>query len=252
MSRPALTLLRHAAVLIDLGGQCVLVDPMLDAVGERDAIENSPQPRRNPLVTLPANAEAELARVTAAVVTHLHADHLDASGTAFLNAAAVPVAGQAEDLATLSAAGIVAPTTIGSSAFGGVQVTRTGGRHGVGALADLLAPVSGVVLGHADTRIYVAGDTVPCAAFDDALREHRPTVLVLNAGGARFLEGEPITMTAADVVAIAQAHPDTIVVAVHMDAINHCVDTRDVLWAEIARVGVTNVRVPGDGERVAL
>ena len=44
----------------------------------------------------------------------------------------------------------------------------------------------------------------------------------------------------------------TTVIAVHMDAINHCVDTRAVLHAEIARAGVGNVLVPADGERVAL
>jgi UDP-3-O-acyl-N-acetylglucosamine deacetylase len=41
-------------------------------------------------------------------------------------------------------------------------------------------------------------------------------------------------------------------VAVHLDAINHCVETREHLRAAIAEAGVTNVVVPEDGETVEL
>jgi hypothetical protein len=106
--------------------------------------------------------------------------------------------------------------------------------------------VSGVVLAAGGARIHVAGDTVELPGWED------PAVLVLNAGGARFTGTANITMTAADVVAIAGAHPDTTVVAVHMDAVNHCLDTREVLRAAVERAGVENVVVPEDGERVPV
>jgi len=247
---PALTLLRHATVIVALGGQHVLVDPMLDPAGAREPIADSPEPRANPLVGLPTGFAGRLAEVTAAVVTHLHADHLDDEGTRWLAERRVPVFGQPEDLRTLADRGIAA-REIGGEA-GSLHVHRTGGRHGTGALADMLGPVSGVVLDDGATRVYVAGDTVRCDAFDQALSEHDPAVVVLNAGGARFLEGDPITMTASEVVAIAADHPNRRFVAVHMDAINHCLDTRAVLRDEIHRSGVTNVAVPEDGERAVL
>lgn len=247
-----ITLLRHATLVVEIGGQRILVDPMLDPAGARGPVAGTSQPRDNPLVDLPATAQAALADVTAAIVTHLHADHLDDEGARFLGGAGVPVFGQDGDLAVLADRGVPDAVAIGAGAIGEVLVHRTDGRHGVGAMAERLGPVSGVVLEHGDERIYVASDTVPCAAVDEAMRRHAPTTAVLNAGGARFLEGEPITMTARDVVAFAAAHPATTVVAVHMDAINHCVDTRAVLHAEIARAGAGNVVVPADGERVAL
>ena len=40
-----------------------------------------------------------------------------------------------------------------------------------------------------------------------ALERHRPDVVVVNAGGARFLEGDPITMAPDDVIAVARAAP---------------------------------------------
>jgi L-ascorbate metabolism protein UlaG (beta-lactamase superfamily) len=252
MPSPSLVLLRHATLLVALGGERILVDPMLDAAGARGPIADTPQPRDNPLVGLPAGAEAVLEQATAAIVTHLHADHLDDAGAAFLARRGAPVQGQAEDLATLREHGIADVAELGGRPLGAVAVHRTGGRHGHDALADRLGPVSGAVLDHDGTRIYVAGDTVPCPPFADALRAHRPTAIVLNAGGARFRQGATITMTADEVVTIAAAHPEATVVAVHMDAINHCLDTREVLRAAVDESGVGNVVIPADGERVAL
>lgn len=247
-----ITLLRHATLVVEIAGQRILVDPMLDPAGARGPVAGTPQPRDNPLVDLPPTGQALLGEVTAAIITHLHVDHLDDEGARFLGSAGVPVFGQEGDLAALGDREVPDAAAIGAGPIGEVLVHRTDGRHGVGDMAERLGPVSGVVLEHGDERIYIAGDTLPCAAVDEAMRRHAPTTAVLNAGGARFVEGHPITMTAADVAAFAAAHPATTVVAVHMDAVNHCVDTRAVLHAEIARAGVGNVLVPADGERVAL
>jgi hypothetical protein len=56
-------------------------------------------------------------------------------------------------------------------------------------------------------------------------------------------------MTPADVLATAQAAASAAVVAVHMEAINHCVVTRADL-ADALRGA--DVRIPADGETVAL
>jgi hypothetical protein len=78
-------------------------------------------------------------------------------------------------------------------------------------------------------------------------------VTVVNAGAAQFLEGGPITMDAAGVCHTAQTAPPTRVVAVHMEAINHCLLTRAALRTELAGRGLaTRVVVPGDGEELAF
>ncbi len=77
--------------------------------------------------------------------------------------------------------------------------------------------------------------------------------MVVNAGGARFLEGDPIVMTADDVVAVARHAPDARVVAVHLEAINHCPQTRADLHQRLHEEELTErVTVPEDGAEVPL
>jgi hypothetical protein len=82
---------------------------------------------------------------------------------------------------------------------------------------------------------------------------HRPSVIVVNAGAAQFIEGGPITMDTTDVLQVCEAASAATIVAVHMEAINHCLLTRAGL--EQALGGSRHrarVRIPGDGETMEL
>jgi L-ascorbate metabolism protein UlaG (beta-lactamase superfamily) len=234
------TLVRHATLLLEWGGRRLLVDPQLDPEGARPPIDNTPNPRRNPLVPLPVPAEDVVRGLNAVLVTHLHRDHLDETAERLLPRD-VPVLCQPEDEARLRELGLAARPVASSVDWDGVTIHRTGGRHGTGAIAERLAPVSGFVL----DGVYVAGDTVWCDEVAAAIERHRPRAAVVNAGGARFLQGDPIVMTAADVLEVAARVP--VVVAVHMEAINHCVLTRADL-----RAAAPDVLVPDDGETVEV
>jgi L-ascorbate metabolism protein UlaG (beta-lactamase superfamily) len=242
-----LTLVRHATLLVETGGARLLVDPMLDPARARPAIDATPEPRRNPLVDLPGAPEDVVRDLSAVLVSHLHEDHLDDTAVELLRDRGLPVVCQRGDEETLRERGLrdVRPVDAELELDGGIVIRRTGGRHGTGELADRLGPVSGfVVRALGEPALYVAGDTVWCDAVAEALREHQPDVVVLNAGGARFLTGDPITMPATDVLAVADAAPRATVVAVHMEAINHCVVTR----GELRHAAGERVLVPEDGE----
>jgi L-ascorbate metabolism protein UlaG (beta-lactamase superfamily) len=231
-----------------MDGVRVLVDPMLDDAGARPAIAGTPEQRPNPLVPLPPNADDLLSDLDAIVVTHLHADHFDEAAAERLDHA-LPLLCQPADADTLADRGFRDVRPVESSIpLGGMAVHRTGGRHGHGEMADKLGPVSGFVLEGAQ-RVYIAGDTVWCDDVAQSLARYRPHVTVVNAGGARFLEGEPITMDAADVVATAHAHLDGELVAVHMEAINHCLVTRADLRSALDEAGV-DAWLPDDGETI--
>jgi L-ascorbate metabolism protein UlaG (beta-lactamase superfamily) len=239
-----LRLIRHATLELEYGGRRLLLDPMLDPAEARDPVANTPNDRRNPLVELPEPAEAIAARAEIVLVTHLHADHLDDTAVALL-AGNRPVLAQPPDAETLRARGFTDVRPVEDSlALDGIAVTRTGGQHGTGEIAEMLAPVSGFVLrAEGEPTVYVAGDTIWCDEVREALDVHRPDVLVVNAGGARFNEGDPIVMTAEDVAAVARHAPEAHVVAVHLEAINHCLEPR-------AALRDLPVSVPADGAEV--
>jgi L-ascorbate metabolism protein UlaG (beta-lactamase superfamily) len=247
-----LRLIRHATLVIEYGGHNILLDPMLDDAGARPAIENSPNPRNNPLVALPEPAPELLKGVDAVMITHTHSDHWDTTA-ATLVSKQLPCFGQAEDEAKFRAAGFSALLSILEQAqWNGIQITRTGGHHGTGEIGRQLAPVSGFILqATGEPTLYIAGDTIWCSEVESAIRDFAPKVIVLNTGGARFLQGDPITMSAHDVIQVCKVAPNAQIIAVHMEAINHCLLTRADLafQLEAARV-IGQVAIPSDGDWV--
>ena len=238
-----LRLIRHATVVLSTGGKTILVDPMLDPAGERDAVEDTPNQRRNPLVDLPEPAEVVVQGIDAVLVTHLHQDHFDATAARLLRKD-LPLFCAPDDVERLRGHGFGDLRPVDDAVdWEGVHIARTTGIHGE------LGPTPGFVI----DSLYVAGDTVWCEEVRAALDAHHPDVVVVNAGGARFLGGDPIVMTADDVVAVARHAPDARVVAVHMEAINHCLLARADLHQRLHDEGLTNqVTVPEDGAEVPL
>src|SRR3954451_22273619 len=95
-----LRLIRHATLLVELAGRCVLVDPMLDAAGARPAVADTANDRRNPLVELPEPAEAVAGAAETVLVPHHHAAPHDDTAVRVLDPG-LPVLGQPEDAAAL-------------------------------------------------------------------------------------------------------------------------------------------------------
>lgn len=243
-------LIRHATLLLDLGGKCILVDPMLSPAGAMPPIARSGDDRRNPLVPLPVDPAELVATVDAVLLTHLHRDHFD-DLAAVLLPKDLPILCQPCDLGQLRERGFrdLRPVE-GSVIWKGISVTRTGGRHGTGAVGLLMGTVSGFLIqAPGEPLLYVAGDTVWCSCVRKVLKEHRPDAVVLNAGGARFTHGGAITMTAEHVAQVCRTAAQAQIVAVHMDAINHCGLTREALRSALAGRGLADrVRIPADGD----
>jgi L-ascorbate metabolism protein UlaG (beta-lactamase superfamily) len=142
------------------------------------------------------------------------------------------------------------------SEAGGDGSRRQRGKHGEdpdGSPPARSGPVSGFVLRAPDEpSLHIAGDTVWCPDVASVLAEHRPAVIVVNAGAAQFLTGGPITMDAPDVLKVAAGAPSARLVAVHFEAVNHCLLRRAELRAAADTAGVgSRILVPADGEALA-
>jgi len=247
-------LIRNATCLIRYGGKTLLLDPYLSDAGASPAIANTPNPRPNPLMPLPVAAADVVRGIDATLVTHTHNDHWDAPARNLLPKAA-PVFVQPPDSARITQAGFTDVRAIETSiSWEGITITRTGAQHGTGATGQRMGPVSGYVLSRPGAPVvYIAGDSVWCPDVATAIQTHRPNVIFVNAGAAQFLEGGPITMDVDDVVKACQAAPQATIVAMHMEAVNHCVLTRDGLRAGLTRAAIqTKVLIPRDGETISL
>jgi L-ascorbate metabolism protein UlaG (beta-lactamase superfamily) len=235
-----ITLVRSATIVLELGGRRILVDPMLDPAGARPPIADTANPVRNPTVELPLPAEEVVRGLDGVLVTHRHKDHLDETAERLLPRD-VPVFCQPEDETALRELGVDARAVDTTLEWDGLVWHRVPARHGFGAVAEALAPVSGFVL----EDLYLAGDTVWYEAVEETVERFSPRVAVVNAGGASFLEGGLIVMGVDDVREVASRVP--VVVCVHLEALNHCHLSRADLAA-----AVPGVLIPRDGETVEV
>ena len=116
-----------------------------------------------------------------------------------------------------------------------------------------MGEVSGFVFTSGNESVYVAGDTIWCEAVEKALSDFKPKVTVLNAGGAKFLTGDPITMTPDDIMKVHEKLPKTKIIAVHMDTLNHCFIKRTDLSKALLQTKLTSyVQIPDDGEMIEI
>jgi L-ascorbate metabolism protein UlaG (beta-lactamase superfamily) len=229
-----LTLVRSATLLLETSEGRVLVDPMLRGAGTTPPIENTPNPVPNPLVELPFPADEVVSGISACIVTHLHKDHFDDTAAELLPRD-LPILTQPESSEALRERGFTRVSTEHP------HWPMTRGHHGTGEIAEGLGPVSGWVV----DGVYIAGDTIWCEEVEAALTRHRPRAVVVNGGGARINEGDPIVMNAHDVRRVRDA-TDATVVVVHLEAMNHCLERREVFRA------VDGVVVPDDGETITV
>ena len=247
-------LLRHATIVLTLNGKKLLVDPMLAPKDAFDPIPNAGNEMRIPMVDLPLDQtalEALLTEVDAVFVTHTHPDHWDPTAIELIDKSK-PLFVQPPDEATIKGQGFDNVTVVHEQAqFEGIAITRFGGVHGTGKMAEMMGPVSGFVFGHDGLNVYVAGDTIWHSEVQRALDTLKPQYTILNAGAAEFLEGGPITMTAQDIAQVHQQAPNTKIIAIHMDTVNHCNLKRTDLQQVVAEQSLTGtVLIPADGEAI--
>lgn len=248
--------IRHATFLLRIGGLNFLVDPMLSSKYEMDPVGNATYTERIPMVPLPFSdtiLQDKLRGIDAVIVTHTHRDHWDAKAQSILNKE-LPLICQPPDLEKLKQQGFINSTAVGEEIdFRGVKIHRVNGQHGTGDIGTRMAPVSGFVIDSGGKKIYIAGDTIWYDGVEQTINTHKPDVIVVNAGAAQFNQGDPITMTAKDVIATITATPTAKVIAVHMETVNHCLLKRNDLKKELEGAGVLDrCMIPSDGEKIQI
>lgn len=247
-------LLRNASLVITIDAFRFLADPLFAEKDSYDPIMWTSNNIRNPMVNLPVS-DGELKEIIAAtdavIVTHTHNDHWDEAARSLIPKEKLLI-GQPEDREKFIGQGFTSILAVDQQErLGSLGIIRTGGQHGTGKIGEMMAPVSGFVLKGSTECIYIAGDTIWCREVEQAIEQHQPTTIVLNAGAAQFDKGDPITMTIDDVLAVCKKSRAGKIICVHMETINHCHLRRDALRVAIEKAGESRrCVVPEDGESV--
>lgn len=252
-----LTQIRNATLKLDYAGVRFLIDPMLS---DKDAWPGFPGTARshlrNPMVALPLTVE-ELLDVDVIIVTHTHQDHWDEAAQQLIPKDRVIYTQNDSDAALLRSQGFTAVSVLAdTNVIAGINVAKTDGQHGsdeayaIPEVAERLGDACGLVFSLAGEKtLYVAGDTIWVPSYADSLKKHAPDVVVLNMGLATVDGIGAIIMGKQDALRTLEVLPSATVVASHMEAVNHCLLSRDELRAFAAENGIQDrVLVPEDGE----
>ncbi|WP_448701208.1 MBL fold metallo-hydrolase [Mucilaginibacter sp. AW1-3] len=245
-------LLRNATQVITVNGKTLLVDPMLASQGSYEPFNNTGNTLKNPLVDLPINhtgLKKLIGQTDAVLLTHLHLDHWDTAAQQLIPKH-TPIICQPANTETLKQAGFLTLLPVDESLlWHGIRINRTGGQHGTGEIGKRMGIVSGFVITHQQSTLYIAGDTIWCDEVKEAIYNHKPAMIIVNGGGARFTSGNAIVMDIEDMLTVCRYAPDAKVYVVHLEAVNHGKETRADIRAAIKESGLDKqCLVPEDGE----
>ena len=247
--------IRNACMIIHSNAHRILVDPCLNSKGSLPPYTLfRKRPRLNPIVDLPPDSEPVLNQITSGLITHCrygHFDHLDKSGIRLLAKKQVPVYCNYLDGPYLRRRRInTIPLKINRrNEFLTGSITCFPTAHGYGLIGKLMGPGTGYFIEPAgDKTIYISGDTVIPQTVRHVLNDLRPDISILNAGTAVLDFGRPILMPINELLDFIRTAPGK-VIAVHLDAFNHCLTTRDILRDAVSKEGLSGkVMIPADGE----
>ncbi|MBT2757580.1 MBL fold metallo-hydrolase [Mesobacillus foraminis] len=244
--------IRNATLVVQYAGKKFLIDPMLAEKGTYPPFPNAPrQDQKNPLVGLPTSIDHIIQNIDAVIVTHLHLDHWDDRAKEALPKETVIFAQNEEDAAEIRNAGFQHVEVLQEDTlFEGIQLMKTNGEHGRGEILKLAGLVCGIVFKHpTEKTLYIAGDTVWYKEVQEVIGTQKPEIIVVNAGDNQFYEGGSLVMGKEDVYEVYKAAPEAKIIAVHMEAVNHWVLSREELKSFSNEKGIaSNVLVPEDGE----
>ena len=271
--------IRNATARLEYGGKTFLLDPMLSDKGQLPSFAGIAP---NPTVDLPIPAQDIVANIDVVIVSHLHGDHFDDAAAGLLDksilmltprngASPNPREGAPEVpfKDSLNAKGFTNVGEIGSPSadhitVDGITIHQVFARHGKGIVGDVMGGVNGLVFEAAgEPTIYWAGDTILDEGGDveAVLKRFKPDIVIAHTGGpvVKVISPEILLMDAAQAVTFfelaARENAAVQIIAIHMDALDHCFSTRADLVAALE--GQPDdlkdcVIIPEDGEVVQL
>ena len=250
-------LVRNATLKIRYAGHTMLIDPVL---ADKGTLISALGVNKTPRVHLTIPIQDIIGGVDMVLLNHNHIDHYEPSVPTHLPKE-IPFYVQPQDADAIRNDGFTNVIPIEEiKTIDGISIYRTTGHHGFGQIGQMMGPVSGYVLkAEGFPTVYIMGDCRWEACIRDTVERFNPDYIVVNSGGAIFPEFSktdgPIIPDENEVMQILDELPSHIkLIAVHMDAIDHCQTTRAILRNEATHheADMSRLIIPEDGETVVL
>ncbi len=116
---------------------------------------------------------------------------------------------------------------------------------------DDMGAASGFVLqAESEPTVYWAGDTIWTDTVSATIARYQPQIILTHSCGAVWGENVLIIMDAAQTVEVCRSAPESTVVAIHMEALDHATVSRAELRRYAIDQGILPERllIPADGE----
>lgn len=228
--------IRNATGKLSYNNVTFMIDPMLAEKGYYEGFAGTFNSEiRNPIIDLPDSAENILKDVDAVVVSHTHLDHWDDFAVQKIQKDMPIIVQNETDASIIKKQGFQDVRILASALeFKGVTLNHIEGMHGPTDLfsdpiyKEAMMNTMGIVFTRKNEKTtFVLGDTIWTGLIDLALTKYQPELIVMNTGYAKVLDyNESIIMGTEDVKNMVMKMPKSQIIAVHMDAINHCTVSR--------------------------
>lgn len=253
-TKPSVQLIRNATLVLEYGGKKILVDPMLSPKG---AIDSWAGIQKNPTVDLKMPIEKIVKDIDLVIVSHTHEDHFDKFASQNLNKS-IELVIQPADRDFFKKENFANATALeDSKIWNSINIHRIEGQHGTGEVLKMMGKTSGFVLqAKNQPTVYIVGDAIWTEDIKRTIKKFKPDYIIVNSGGAliKGFENVPIIMDEAQTMALINESGKAKVIAVHMNALDHCRTTRSSLKEKAAqlKIGTDKLMIPEDGEVIFL
>ena len=247
--------IRNATLKIEYDGITFLTDPWFQDPGtgfSAKAVKPEMRGIKCPMNALPDSPENNVRDIAYCLVTHLRFDHFCPDYLPRDLRIIVQNQGDAEKVRQQGFGNVTAFES-GTLIFGDVVIHKTKAIHGD---SDEVVKMMGEVCGYVfeaprEKCLYLAADTIYCSEVEQAISKYHPETIILNCCEATTPLGRLI-MNVSDVEKVCQAAPWARVIASHLDSVNHALLTRKDIIAFANEKGLSEIRVPEDGEYMAI
>lgn len=240
--------IRNATMKINYSGKVILTDPYL---ADKFSLPSYTGKSPNPLTDLPVPAARVIEDVDTVLLSHIHSDHFDPKAREMLPKE-IQIMCQPCDEAEIMEEGFKNVMPVDERVnWNGTTITRTPAQHGTGDVLEEMGKTTGYILqAQNEPTVYWAGDTIWCEAVANTIKVFKPDVILTHSCGAVWGDEVPIIMNAEQTIAVCQARKESIVVATHMETLDHATVNRAELstFAENHGISSNRLRIPVDGE----